>query len=139
MKVPQTSFELKKEIELSENQKGDLRVRQLINILQKVDDEIISDGVFLTIQDKSNGFNVQKIASRILKELKPKSKKSSKQILFEILDNWDKSCQEVPFWFLDQYGKQELANTLVEIENNGITQKQSEKIKTVRWWLKIQS
>lgn len=54
MKFSTTTMELKNEIELSAKQNGNLRIRQLINILKKVDDEIIIEGVFQIIEDKYN-------------------------------------------------------------------------------------
>ena len=137
MKFPKTPDELKQEIEILAIQTGDLRIRQLINILHKVDDEIIVEGVFQTIEDESNQYVIQNCAGRILKELNPRPNKESKNYLIRILKNWDKSCEEIPFWMSEHFGLEHLKLVISEIEKDEISEVESDQLKTIKWWLKI--
>ncbi|MBD0403903.1 hypothetical protein [Flammeovirga sp. EKP202] len=137
MKIPRTPAQLKTEIELSATYNGDLRIRQLIKILEKVDDELIIEGVFLTIEDKSNLYKTQKCAGWILTVLNPKTNKSLESLLIQILANWDKSCNDIPFWMKKLYGLEEIQQVINELENRVNSDPELEKLNTIKWWLKI--
>ncbi|KXX68972.1 hypothetical protein [Flammeovirga sp. SJP92] len=107
MKFPVTPLDVKNEIELTiEKQKPvqSLRTSQLIKVLKKVPEEIIVEGVIMTIEDKNNGFCQQEIASKILSSINPKSLLDIKNVIDRIIDNWDKSCEEIVYWLVENYG-----------------------------------
>jgi hypothetical protein len=137
MKFPKSPCQLKLEIELSVKLPGDLRLRQLINLLLKVSDEIIVEGVFQTIENDANTYKTQKYAGRILKEINPRPNKDSKFYLTRVLHNWDKSCEEIPHWMLNHWSLENLKLTINEIENSQISIVEMDKLKTFKWWLNI--
>lgn len=143
MKLPQTALELKNEILISSDKTeelGDLRIRQLIKILDKVHDDTIVEGVlevFKTTDRPEKLYTDQKYAGRILAELKPKFKGELTDILTAVTGNWNKSVEEFPFWIRDNFGIKKVLQELDKFENSGITEIEIDKLNTIRWWLKI--
>src|SRR5688500_16977585 len=97
MKFPTTPDEVEREILISSDKfrdLGDLRIRQLIKILPKVDAEILVEGI-IRVFEKGNGADSysqdQEFAGKILEEIKPISHKDLTEILSRVLRNWDKS------------------------------------------------
>lgn len=145
MKFPTTSEDLKNEILESidkMNQVGDLRIRQLIQILPKVKDQIIIEGVILIFENKDRVDSVytdQKYAGIILKKLNPKTAQSAASILTRTLKNWNKSVEELPEWLRDNYGIENLKYVFSEFEKANLTALESENLKTMKWLLGIES
>jgi hypothetical protein len=145
MKFPKTSEDLKNEILESVDkieEIGDLRIRQLIKILAKVNDEIIIEGVIEVIENEKRTEKIyldQKNAGRILKELNPKTDSNAELILNRILKNWNKSVEEIPFWLRDNYGIETLKNIFSILSDKNLTELELDKLKTMKWWLGIKS
>src|SRR5690242_3029140 len=102
MKLPESSEDVKTEILISSdkaNDLGDLRIRQLIKILPKVDPEVIIEGVVKVFETEGrpDKYQDQEFAGRILRTINPKSRRDLKDLLKRTLDNWDKSIEELPF------------------------------------------
>lgn len=145
MKFPKTSEDLKNEILESVDkieEIGDLRIRQLIKILAKVNDEIIIEGVIEVVENEKRTEKIyldQKNAGRILKELNPKTDSNAELILKRILKNWNKSVEEIPFWLRDNYGIETLKNVFSILSDKNLTELELDKLKTMKWWLRIKS
>jgi len=145
MKFPKTSEDLKNEILESVDkieEIGDLRIRQLIKILAKVNYEIIIEGVIEVIENEKRTEKIyldQKNAGRILKELNPKTDSNAELILNRILKNWNKSVEEIPFWLRDNYGIETLKNIFSILSDKNLTELELDKLKTMKWWLGIKS
>ncbi|MCC9018985.1 hypothetical protein [Flavobacterium lipolyticum] len=143
MKFPTTAEDFKNELLKSIdliNQIGDLRVRQFIQLLPKVNDEIIIEGVILILENEDRDQTIytdQKYAGLILKSLQPKTTIDSEIILKRILKNWNKSVEELPFWLKDNYGIETVKNSLSKIEDQSLSELELDKISTIKWWLKI--
>lgn len=139
-----TSKEIKNEIIKSVDKIdkiGDLRIRQLTKSLSKINDEIIIEGIIkvfenenriekLYIDQKSEGF--------ILEKLNPKTKLDIVPILNRTLKNWNKSVVELPFWLNENYGIEIIQKAFLILEDNNLTELESDKIKAMKWWLKIE-
>ena len=138
MKFPTTGEDLKNEILISADTPGDLRIRQLIHILPKVDPEIIIEGVIqvIELEGRMNPFRDQETAGKILEAIKPKSKKDLKEILKRTLKHWNKSIEQFPFWFRDNYGLETVILTFDQMEMDEI---EVDKLKTMKWWLRIKA
>ncbi|WKL47946.1 hypothetical protein Q1W71_23735 [Flavobacterium pectinovorum] len=145
MKFPKTSEDLKNEILESVDkieEIGDLRIRQLIKILAKVNDEIIIEGVIEVVENEKRTEKIyldQKNAGRILKELNPKTDSNAELVLNRILKNWNKSVEEIPFWLRDNYGIETLKNVFSILSDKNLTELELDKLKTMKWWLRIKS
>ena len=143
MNFPRTSENLKNAILESvdkTNQIGDLRIRQLIQILSKVNDEIIIEGVILVFENENRITSIytdRKYAGMILKKLNPKTQLSANSILKRTLKNWNKSVEELPQWLEDNYGIENLKHIFSEIEKSSLTPLESENLKTMKWFLGI--
>lgn len=141
MKLPETSEDVKTEILISSdkvNELGDLRIRQLIKILPKVDSEIIIEGVIKVFEteDRPDKYQDQEFAGRVLRTINPKSQKDLGDFLKRTLDNWDKSIEELPFWFRDNYGLDKVEETFDKVE---LTENQKDKLKTMKFWLQLKA
>jgi hypothetical protein len=139
MKLPQTSEDVKTEILISSDKAdelGDLRIRQLIKILDKVDQEIIVDGVIkvFEINRPNSLYQDQEFAGRVLMTINPKSQKDLKEILKRTLTTWDKSVEQLPFWFRDNYGLEKVRDTFDNIE---LTDMEKDKVETMKFWLQL--
>lgn len=141
MKLPQTSEDVKTEILISSDKAsevGDLRIRQLIKILDKVDHEIVVDGVIKVFE--ANRLNSlvqdQEFAGRILATINPKSTRDLKEIIARTLVTWDKSIEQLPFWFRDNYGLENVRETFNSLRLAG---EEKEKLETMKFWLKLKS
>lgn len=145
MKLPLTAEDLKNEIFESVDKMdkiGDLRIRQLIRILSKVNDQIIIEGIIEVFENENrieSLFNDQKSAGIILRKLNPKTQQSAQLIISRTLKNWNKSVEEFPFWLKDNYGIETLKKVFSEMENNNLNELEADKIKTMKWWLRITS
>ena len=145
MKFPTTSDDLKNEILESVdkiNQVGDLRIRQLIQILPKVNDQIIIEGIIQVFENENRIDSIytdQKYAGMILKKLNPKTEESISSLLSRTLKNWNKSVEELPFWLKDNYGIETVKQVFSELEKTSLTTLESEKLKTMKWFLGIKS
>lgn len=143
MKFPTTPEELKNEFFKSVDmisELGDLRIRQFIQILSKVNDEIIIEGIISIFENEDRDQTIytdQKYAGLILKKLQPKTTIDPKVILNPILKNWNKSVEELPFWLKNNYGIETLKNALSEIEDQNVSEIITDKISTMKWWLGI--
>ena len=108
MKFPETADDIESEILISSDKSkelGDLRIRQLIKILPKVNSEIIVEGVIRIFEiGKSVESNSQdqEFAGKVLEDINPTSKKDLKEILQRVLKNWDKSVEQFPFSLRDK-------------------------------------
>lgn len=140
MRLPQTARDVREEIlQSSEKSKvlGDLRIRQLINILPKIDSEIVLEGVIQVFEvgNGSDRFSEdQEFAGKVLELINPKSERNPKEILLRVLKNWDKSVEQFPFWLKNNYGIDKLTETFKELE---LTQIERGKLKTIKWWLQM--
>jgi hypothetical protein len=140
MRLPQTARDVREEIlQSSEKSKvlGDLRIRQLINILPKIDSEIVLEGVIqvFEVRNGSDRFSEdQEFAGKVLELINPKSKRNPKEILLRVLKNWDKSVEQFPFWLKNNYVIDKLTETFKELE---LTQIERDKLKTIKWWLQM--
>ncbi|MDH4460585.1 MAG: hypothetical protein QE277_04125 [Flectobacillus sp.] len=140
MKFPETADDIESEILISSDKSkelGDLRIRQLIKILSKVNSEIIVEGVIRIFEiEKSVESNSQdqEFAGKVLEKINPESKKDLKEILQRVLKNWDKSVEQFPFWLRDNYGVNKLKETFADLE---LSDYEADKLKTIKWWLQI--
>lgn len=145
MNIPKTSEDLKIEIFKSVDKLdkiGDLRIRQLTKMLSKVNDQIIIDGIIEVFENEERVGKVyedQKNAGIILKKINPKTKVSIESILNRTLKKWNRSVEELPFWLKENYGIETLKKALSEMENSNLSEMESDKIKTMRWMLQIES
>ncbi|MFH6993582.1 hypothetical protein [Flavobacterium sp. FlaQc-48] len=143
MNIPKTTDDFQKEFYLSidlMDKIGDLRIRQLIDRLDNVMDEIIVSAIikiFENVDRQNTQYTDQKYAGIILNKLKPKTQIDLSTILKSTIENWNKSVEEFPFWLKENYGLESLKNTLTEFDAQKLNDIQNEKIKTMKWWLKI--
>lgn len=143
MTFPITSEDVKNEILKSVDKIdkiGDLRIRQLIKILTKVNDKIIIEGVIEVFENEKRKEKIyldQKNAARILKELNPKTDTNIELILNRILKNWNKSVEEIPFWLRDNCGIETVKKAFSTLRNKNLTELELDKVNTMQWWLKI--
>ncbi|MCD9575531.1 hypothetical protein [Flavobacterium soyae] len=145
MKFPTTPEDLKNELFNSVdkiNLVGDLRIRQLIQILPKVNNKVIIEGIIQIFENEKRIDSVytdQKYAGIILKKINPKTEESAASILSRILKNWNRSVEELPFWLKDNYGIETIKQVFSELEKTNLTALESEKLKTMKWFLGIKS
>tara|TARA_R110002126_G_scaffold77742_1_gene193667 strand:- start:1731 stop:2162 length:432 start_codon:yes stop_codon:yes gene_type:complete len=143
MNIPKTSDEFQNEFYSSidlMDKIGDLRIRQFMDRLNKVSDEIIVDGIIKVFEYENRPeteYIDQKYAGKILEKLKPKSDLDLLVVLKSTIGNWNKSVEEFPFWIKENYGIESVKNKLTEFETQNLTKIESEKLKTIKWWLKI--
>lgn len=140
MKFPETADEVEREILTSSDkykELGDLRIRQLIHILPKVNPEIVVEGV-IRVLEKGGGADTysqdQEFAGKVLESIKPKSQKNPTEVLQRVLKNWDKSVEQFPFWLRDNYGIDKLKETFSELE---LVEVESDKLRIIKWWLQL--
>jgi len=138
MRFPTTGEDIKKEILISADKPGDLRIRQLIHILPKVDPEIIVEGVIqvIELEGRTNPYRDQAIAAKILETMKPRSQKDLLEILKRTIRQWDKSIEQFPFWLRDNYGLETVSRTFDQLELDEI---ETDKLETMKWWLGIKA
>jgi phytoene dehydrogenase-like protein len=142
MRFPETADDVEKEILISSDKVGDLgdlRIRQLIHILRKVNSEIIVEGVIRVFENDSRPethFQDQEFARKVLESVNPRSQKEIKEILTRILKNWDKSVEQLPFWLRNNYGVDKLKEAFVKLE---LSQFEEDKLKTIKWWLQLEA
>lgn len=140
MKLPQTSEEMEAEILLSSDKYqdlGDLRIRQLIKILPKVNSEVVIEGIIRVFENENRPttrFRDQEFAGKVLECINPRSDRDLKEVLSRILKNWDKSVEQLAFWLRDNYGLEKLTTTF---SNIALTDLEKDKLKTVKWWLQL--
>lgn len=109
MKFPETADDVAREILISSdksNELGDLRIRQLIHILPKVNSELIVEGVIKVLENDTRPekhSQDQEFAGKVLENVKPKTESNLKNLLLRVLKNWDKSVEQFPFWLRDNY------------------------------------
>ncbi|MBC3760046.1 hypothetical protein H7U19_16685 [Hyunsoonleella sp. SJ7] len=143
MNIPKTSDDFQNEFYSSidlMNKIGDLRIRQFTDKLNKVSDEIIVGGIIKVFENKKRPeteYVDQKNAGKILDILKPKSDIDLSLILKSTIGNWNKSVEEFPFWIKENYGIESVKNKLTEFETQNLTEIETDKLKTIKWWLKI--
>ncbi|WP_028374960.1 hypothetical protein [Leeuwenhoekiella sp. MAR_2009_132] len=143
MNIPKTSDDFQNEFYSSIDlidKIGDLRIRQFMDGLNKVSDEIIVDGIVKVFEYEKRTeteYTDQKYAGKILEKLKPKSDLDLLVILKSTIGNWNKSVEEFPFWIKENYGIESVKNKLTEFETQNLTEIESDKLKTIKWWLKI--
>lgn len=140
MKFPETADDVEQEILLSSGkfrELGDLRIKQLIHILLKVNSEIVVEGV-IRVLEKGGGADKysqeQEFAGKVLEGINPKSQRDVKEVLARVLKNWDKSVEQFPFWLRDNYGIDKLKETFADLE---LTEAERDKLKTIKWWLHL--
>ena len=140
MKFPKTADDIESEILISSDKSkelGDLRIRQLIKILPRVNSEIIVEGVIRIFENGNSvesNLQDQEFAGKVLEDINPESKKDLNEILQRVLKNWDKSVEQFPFWLRDNYGVNKLKETFSELE---LSDYEEDKLKTIKWWLQI--
>ena len=143
MNIPKTSEDFQNEFYSSldlMNKIGDLRIQQFMVGLNKVSDEIIVDGIVKVFKNKTRPqkeYTDQKYAGKILEKLNPKSDIDLIRVLKSTIGNWNKSVEEFPFWLKENYGIESVINKLTEFETQNLTEMESDKLKTIKWWLKI--
>ncbi len=143
MNIPKTSDDFRNEFYSSIDlidKIGDIRIRQFMDKLNKVSDEIIVAGIVKVFENKKRPeteYIDQKYAGKILDNLKPKSDTDLSLILKSTIGNWNKSVEEFPFWIKENYGIESVKNKLAEFETQNLTEIESDKLKTIKWWLKI--
>ncbi len=140
MKFPETADDVEREILISSEkyrELGDLRIRQLIQILPKVDPEIVVEGVIRVFEkgDCAEKYSqYQEFAGRVLESINPKTQTPAKDVLLRILKTWDRSIEQFPVWLRNNYGLEKLEKTFAGLE---VTEFEKDKLKTVKWWLRI--
>jgi hypothetical protein len=140
MKHPETAYDVEKEILLSSDKSrelGDLRIRQLINILPKVNHEIIVEGVIKVFENESRPhthFQDQEFAGKVLESVNPHSNKDLKEVLARVLKNWNKSVKQLPFWLRNNYGVGKLNESLAALQ---LTEILKDKKNAIEWWLHL--
>ena len=136
MNIPKTTDDFQKEFYLSidlMDKIGDLRIRQFIDRLDNVMDEIIVNAIikiFESADRPSTQYTDQKYAGIILNKLKPKTEIDINIVLKSTIENWNKSVEEFPFWLKENYGLESLKKTLTEFDIQKLNDIQTEKIKT---------
>jgi hypothetical protein len=140
MKFPETAEDVKQEILVSSHkykELGDLRIRQLIQILPKANPEIVAEGV-IRVLEKGGGNDSysqdQEFAGKVLENINPKSQKDAVEVLQRVLQNWNKSVEQFPFWLRNNYGIDKLKEVFAELELNEI---EKDKLNTIKWWLQL--
>lgn len=121
---------------------GDLRIRQLIQILSKTENHVIIEGVIKVFENENRLDSIymdQKYAGMILKNIKPETKENIEFLLNRVLKNWNKSIEELPFWFKDNYGIEKLKKAFSQIESKSLSEIELDKLKTMKWMLQIDS
>jgi hypothetical protein len=140
MKIPKTAEEIANEIVVSSDKSrevGDLRIRQLIQILRKVDSELIVEGIIRVFENRSRSetlYKDQEFAGKVLESINPKTYKQLEEVLPRVLLNWDKSVEQLPFWLKENYGIETLKESFAILE---LTLKENEQLKTMKWWLQL--
>ncbi|AUC75694.1 hypothetical protein [Olleya sp. Bg11-27] len=143
MKIPKTSDDFRNEFYSSIDSMdkiGDLRLRQFMDRLNTVSDEIITEGIVKVFEYKKRPeaeYTDQKYARKILEKLKPKSDIDLLVVLKSTIGNWNKSVEEFPFWMIENYGIESVKNKLTDLETQNLTVIELDKLKTIKWWLKI--
>lgn len=143
MKFPTTAEDFKNEFLKSVDmidKVGDLRIRQLIQILPKIADPIIIEGVILIFENEERIDSIytdQKYAGLILQKMNPKTVLRCDLILDRILKNWNKSVHELPFWLKKNYGIENLKNVFYEIEKRNLSDLEVDKLNTMKWTLQM--
>lgn len=143
MNIPKTSDDFQNEFYSSidlMDKIGDLRIRQFIDRLNKVSDKIIVNGVVKVFENEKRSkteYIDQKYAGKILEKLKPKSDLDLLLVLKFTIGNWNESVEEFPFWIKENYGIESVKNKLTEFKTQNLTEKELDKLKTIKWWLKI--
>lgn len=98
MKIPTTPEDFQSEFYSSidlMDKIGDLRIRQRVNILDKVNDEIIISGIikiFKNTKRPNTEYVDQKYAGKILNRIKPKTEIDLILILKATIENWNIKC-----------------------------------------------
>ncbi|WDF64593.1 hypothetical protein [Flavobacterium sp. KACC 22763] len=145
MKFPFSPEDLRNEIFESVDKtkkNGDLRIRQLIQVLKNVNNEIIIEGVLKVFGNENRSdtiYSDQKYAGLILQEINPKTDKNVGSILDFTLKNWNKSVVELPFWMQKNYGNQILKKGFTEYKTKNLSDIEIDNLKTMEWCLKIES
>ncbi|QSW90083.1 hypothetical protein J0383_04500 [Flavobacterium endoglycinae] len=143
MKFPTTAEDIKDELFKSVDmidKLGDLRIQQLIEILHKVKDSIIIEGIIQIFENEERTNSIytdQKYAGLILKKINPKTEENIELLIHRVLKNWNKSVEELPFWLKDNYGFENLKKAFFDIESKGLSQLELENLKTMKWFLRI--
>ncbi|MBE8723538.1 hypothetical protein [Flavobacterium hungaricum] len=121
---------------------GDLRIRQLIQILSKVKHDLIIEGILKVFENENRLDSIyidQKYAGMILKSIKPKTEENMEFLLNRVLKNWNKSIEELPFWFKDNYGIEKVKKAFSKVESTPLSEIELDKLKTMQWMLQIHS
>jgi len=140
MKFPETADDVAREIFISSDKStelGDLRIRQLMHILPKVNSELVIEGVIMVLENGTRPeqhSQDQEFAGKILERINPKTEKGLKELLLRALKNWDKSVEQFPFWLKDNYGLDKLRETFSELE---LSEVEKDKLETIKWWLQL--
>ncbi|MFI8380506.1 hypothetical protein [Leeuwenhoekiella sp. NPDC079379] len=143
MNIPKTSDDFQNDFYSSidlMDKIGELRIQQFMDRLNKVSDKIIVDGIVKVFKNEKRPeteYIDQKYAGKILEKLKPKSDLDLLVVLKSTIGNWNKSVEEFPFWIKENYGIESVKNKLTEFEIQNLTEIESDKLKTIKWWLKI--
>lgn len=122
MNIPKTTDDFQKEFYSSidlMDKIGDLRIRQFIDRLDKVMDELIVSAIikiFKNVNRPYTQYTDQKYAGIILNKLKPKTEIDLNIVLKSTIENWSKRVEEFPFWLKENYGFESLKNTLTEFD-----------------------
>ncbi|RPD43410.1 hypothetical protein [Paracnuella aquatica] len=140
MKFPETADDVEREILISSDkykEVRDLRIRQLIHILPKVNSEVVVEGV-IRVFEKGGGANTysqdQEFAGKVLESINPETQRHPTEVLQRVLKNWDKSVEQFPFWLRDNYGIDKLKEAFAELE---LTEIEKDKLNTIKWWLHL--
>ncbi|MEQ9100096.1 MAG: hypothetical protein RIF36_15725 [Imperialibacter sp.] len=138
MNFPRSTDDVAKEIticcEKTENI-GELRIRQLINILEKVPDEYVLGGILKILENDHPYFPYQKYCGMILADVNPKPSAQISTIINQVITNWDKSLHQLPTWLKINFGKDavnEELDILIELQENSTS---IDKLRTMKWWL----
>ncbi|GAB2872146.1 hypothetical protein [Hymenobacter ruber] len=139
MNFPKTADDVESEILVSVGKYREhqsLRIRQLAYVLQKVDPEIVVEGVIMILERESDAddYSQQEFAGQLLEVICPKSQKDLKQVLQRALKGWNKSVAQFPFWLRDNYGIDKLKEEFAELE---LTETEKDKLQTMKWWLRL--
>lgn len=143
MRFPKTPLDIANEIQISAEKSseiGDLRIRQLIHLLTKVPDDVIIEGILLSIENSGNNYLLQKFCGQILSELKPKPGANLilKRVLQRILPGWNKSVQEIPEWISGNFEKEKIIECFDELTQSDVLNDIIDNIETMLWWMKLE-
>ncbi|MEH0154240.1 hypothetical protein V6R21_08845 [Limibacter armeniacum] len=140
MKFPQTAIDIQNEVLNSLNvfpKVGHLRLRQLINILPTVSDDIIVEGVVKVLESNRTHYLAQQFCGKILSSVQPRTDMELQDILYRTLESWNNNILEFPAWMIQNYGLRHVKITLDDMEGEDLSPNESESLEALKAYLKL--